>query len=100
MEENRGINFVLGLLVGTIVGAVIGILLAPRTGVETRRYLGEKAEEAQKKVAAFASDLREDAEEWIEKRRQDIDKGRERLMQVLQRQGKKEPAGAESGAEA
>ncbi|MFT0817214.1 YtxH domain-containing protein, partial [Synechococcus sp. W60.3] len=44
MAENRTGAFIGGLLLGTAVGTAIGLLLAPRSGRETRRLLKKSAE--------------------------------------------------------
>lgn len=47
-------SFVVGALVGAAVGAALGILLAPRSGAETRKLIGEKAAELKERVQHFA----------------------------------------------
>jgi gas vesicle protein len=44
MSNQRSGVFVGGLLIGSAIGALTGILIAPRTGRETRRLLQESAE--------------------------------------------------------
>ena len=44
MSNQRSGVFLGGLLVGSAIGALTGILIAPRTGQETRRRLQESAE--------------------------------------------------------
>ncbi len=46
MSENRGSSglFVGGLLVGAVMGAVTGLLVAPRSGRETRQLLKKSAD--------------------------------------------------------
>jgi gas vesicle protein len=41
---DRGDGFFKGFVIGGIIGAVAGILLAPKSGKETREELGEEAE--------------------------------------------------------
>ena len=41
MTKNN--TFVTGLIAGTVVGAVAGLLLAPKSGKETRKILRDKA---------------------------------------------------------
>jgi gas vesicle protein len=41
MSERQGGSVVTGLLIGTAIGAGLALLLAPASGVETRRRLGE-----------------------------------------------------------
>ncbi len=54
-------------LAGVGVGAVIGILFAPRSGEETRQYLGEKATEGRDYMAKKGREVREQAEEYVSK---------------------------------
>lgn len=42
--SDRGDGFFKGFVIGGIIGAITGILLAPKSGRETRDDLGEEAE--------------------------------------------------------
>jgi gas vesicle protein len=55
MSNNKDIatGLAVGLGVGLVVGATLGILFAPKSGVETRTYIKDKAD----KVIAQAKDL-------------------------------------------
>lgn len=44
MSNNRSGAFLGGLLLGTAVGTLTGILMAPRTGRETRQFLKKSAD--------------------------------------------------------
>jgi gas vesicle protein len=44
MPENRSGTFTIGLLLGAAVGTITGILIAPRTGKETRQLLKKSAD--------------------------------------------------------
>lgn len=44
MSNNRSGAFLGGLLLGTAVGTLAGILMAPRTGRETRQFLKKSAD--------------------------------------------------------
>lgn len=80
-------KFVLGALVGSAIGAVIGMLLAPRSGNETRelireefenRYrdstdiIREKSDVLKEKAAAFREKMSEFSEDLEEKGRKTI----------------------------
>lgn len=69
--ENRkeGLSFVFGLMVGTLVGASVAIILAPQSGERTREVLRDRALEYKERAADFASELREDAHELLERSR-------------------------------
>jgi gas vesicle protein len=43
MASNDGGGFIIGLLVGGAAGFLAGILMAPRSGEETRAILAEKS---------------------------------------------------------
>ena len=48
----------LGFLIGALAGGITALLLAPKSGKETREYLREKATDAQHMVQEKASDVR------------------------------------------
>ena len=60
MSEDKTFSFLKGILVGAIAGAVTGVLLAPKSGVETREDLkklavdlGDKANELYTKASTI-----------------------------------------------
>lgn len=44
MSNNRSGNFIGGLMLGATIGAFTGLLMAPRTGRETRKLLKKSAD--------------------------------------------------------
>jgi len=54
MSKNKG-KFALGALLGALAGAAAGILLAPKSGKETRKDLAKKAKELSKKGKDFVA---------------------------------------------
>ena len=44
MANGNGNSFITGFLIGGVVGAVVGIMLAPKSGSETRAELLEQSE--------------------------------------------------------
>ena len=66
MADNVGskISF---FLVGLGIGALVGILFAPKSGEETREYLSQKADEGRDYAQRKARELRERAEDIIER---------------------------------
>lgn len=66
MAENVGAKisyFIVGLGIGTLVG----ILFAPKSGEETREFLSQKADEGREYAQKKARELRERAEDLIER---------------------------------
>ena len=49
-------------LAGAIVGVGVGILLAPKSGEETRKDLGDLARKAREKAAEVAGRMRQQSE--------------------------------------
>jgi gas vesicle protein len=66
MADNVG-SKVTYFLVGLGVGALVGILFAPKTGEETRDFLAKKADEGKDYAQKKARELRERADELIER---------------------------------
>ncbi len=55
-------KFVCGFVIGGIVGAVAGVLLAPRSGEETREMIKESSQKAYDKAASTVKEIQEKAE--------------------------------------
>jgi gas vesicle protein len=71
-------------LAGVSVGAAVALLLAPKTGEQTRKLIAKKAEEGKDYVASKGREFREQAEELVEKGKELVTKQRERLAEVLE----------------
>jgi|SRR5919109_4535899 gas vesicle protein len=73
---------VVAFVLGALTGAAIALLLAPATGEETRRILGEKAREGRER----AQDAARQGREFVNRQRENIssaiDKGREAYNQA------------------
>jgi gas vesicle protein len=66
MSDNGGAKAV-WFLAGFSVGAVVALLLAPKSGEETREYIGKKAEEGRDYVTAKGKEFRRAAEDLVDK---------------------------------
>ncbi|HEY7501663.1 MAG TPA: YtxH domain-containing protein [Vicinamibacterales bacterium] len=73
---------VVAFVLGALTGAAVALLLAPATGEETRRILGEKAKEGRER----AQDVARQGREFVNRQRDNlasaIDKGREAYNQA------------------
>jgi gas vesicle protein len=49
-ENNSATTFLSGMILGAAVGAGVALLLAPRTGKDTRALLSDKARELKEKA--------------------------------------------------
>ena len=57
MGDNNGTSFALGLILGGIVGAAVGLLIAPRSGAETRAEIGERSEALRLRAEEMAATM-------------------------------------------
>jgi len=57
-------------MVGLGIGALVGILFAPKSGEETREYLSQRADEGREYAQRKARELRERAEDLVERSKQ------------------------------
>ena len=65
MSGNKVTNSVAFLLIGAGVGAGLALLLAPRSGKETRKYLAERAEEGKDYMTSVGKEIRKQAEDVV-----------------------------------
>jgi len=66
MSDNVG-SKVTYFLVGLGVGALMGVLFAPKSGEETRDFLAKRADDCREFAQKKARELRERADELIER---------------------------------
>ena len=74
-------SVLLAFLLGAVSGAAVALLYAPKTGRETREYLGERAREGRERAAEAAQRGRE----AIDRGREAINQGRETLSTAIDR---------------
>jgi gas vesicle protein len=80
MDRNGFANFLLGLGVG--IG--IGMLFAPKSGDETRRMIREKAGESKDFIRQRSTELRDSANDLIEKGKEALGRQRDNLSDALE----------------
>ena len=83
MSDNAG-SKVSFFLVGLGIGALIGILFAPKSGEETREYLANKAEEGREYAQKKARELRERAEDLIERSKGVVSRQKEAISSAVE----------------
>jgi gas vesicle protein len=79
-EENRFAYFAVGLG----LGLAIGVLFAPRSGEETREYIRSKAGEGKDYLKKRADDLRESANEAVERGKGVLSRQKEHLAAAVE----------------
>jgi len=80
-----GVTAKVGFFVaGAGIGAILALLLAPKTGEQTRKLIAKKADEGKDYVASRGREIREQAEDLVEKGKELVGKQKERLAEVLE----------------
>jgi gas vesicle protein len=87
-------TIVVTFVLGALTGAAVALLLAPATGEETRRVLGEKAKEGRERASEAARQGREFINRQRETVTHAIERGKDAYFQA--RAGETGPAGGEN----
>ena len=66
MSDNKSLAFPMGLLAGVVGGIVAGILLAPKSGEETRRELAQAANEFYEKHSPEINEAKKQAMQSVD----------------------------------
>lgn len=82
MSDNSG-SKVSYFIVGVGIGALVGILFAPKSGEETREYLLDRAEEGRDYAQRKARELRERAEDLMDRSRAIMAREKESLHNAV-----------------
>ena len=83
MADNVG-SKVTYFLVGLGVGALVGVLFAPKSGEETREYLSKRADEGRDFAQRKARELRERADDLIERGKEVASQKRETISAAVE----------------
>ena len=84
MSEDNGGSQIGFFLAGLGIGAVVALLLAPRSGKETRDIIVQKAEEGRDFVVNKSEEIRKQAEDAVEKGKDLVNKQKELLSAALE----------------
>jgi gas vesicle protein len=71
-------SILLAFILGAVSGAAVALLYAPRSGNETREYLGDKARDARARAAEAAAQA-------AARGREAVNQGRETLTTAIER---------------
>lgn len=83
-ESNNGASPLGFFLAGLGIGAAAALLLAPRTGKETRDLIVQKAEESRQFVKSKTDELYQQAEGAVEKGKDLVNKQKDLLSAALE----------------
>lgn len=76
-------KFVTGVIIGGAIGAIAGILLAPKSGEETRAMLAESAKETFDKADEKVKQIQSKAEDVVSEIQQKGEEIKEKLQNLI-----------------
>lgn len=83
-EKNVALNFLAGLGLGALLGAAAALLLAPKSGTETRHDIACAAEELRDKAGRMVKDLSESSEELVRKSKDLLESTKEKVQSAVE----------------
>jgi len=81
MEDDSRLSY---FFLGLGLGVAVGVLFAPKAGAETREFLRSKAEEGGDYVKRRSTELRDTAEEALERGKSTIQRHKENLTAAVE----------------
>jgi gas vesicle protein len=94
-DDNGAGTVILAFVLGAVTGAAVALLLAPASGEEVRRLLGERAREGRDRAGEAA---RQGREVW-NRQRETITNAFERGREAYEQARRAQPPGSPSGEE-
>ena len=85
-DDSGAGTVIVAFVLGAVTGAAVALLMAPTTGEEMRRMLGERAREGRDRAAAAAEKGRQVFAEGRETLTTAIERGREAYEQARSRE--------------
>lgn len=79
-------RFLAGFVVGGAIGAVAGILLAPKSGEETRKLLSESAQDIVKRADETAKQIQSKADDAVSDLQKKGEEIKEKLQDLISKQ--------------
>jgi gas vesicle protein len=79
-DRNDAAGYLGWFFLGGMLGAAAALLMAPKTGRETRELLAERSNEVARRAQEMATDAQGRAGEWFDKSRELFEEQTQRLM--------------------
>jgi len=83
-ERGDAAGYLGWFFLGGVIGAATALLLAPRTGRETRELLAERSGEVARRAQVLAQEAQGRAGEWLDKSRELFEEQTQRLMSAFE----------------
>ena len=79
-------RFLAGFVVGGAIGAVAGILLAPKSGEETRKLLSDSAQDSARRADETAKQIQSKADDAVSDLQKKGEEIKEKLQDLISKQ--------------
>ena len=79
-------RFLAGFIVGGAIGAIAGILLAPKSGEETRAMIADSAKETLRKADETVKEIQNKAEDVVSDMQKKGEEIKEKLQKLIDKQ--------------
>ena len=83
-EKSVVLNFLAGLGLGALVGAATALLLAPKSGDETRQDIANATEDFRVKANKVVHDLSESSEELVKRSKELLDATKAKVQSAVE----------------
>jgi len=83
-DRNDAAGYLGWFFFGAVLGAVSALLVAPRTGRETRELLAQQGGEVARRAQELASEAQGRAGDWLDKSRELFEEQTQRLMTAFE----------------
>jgi len=83
-ERSVVLNFLAGLGLGALIGAAAALLVAPKSGTETRDELKSAADDLRQKANKVVHDLSESSDELLKKSKEILDTTKEKVQGAIE----------------
>jgi gas vesicle protein len=96
--ETTSGSWLLTFILGGLIGAAVALLIAPKSGRQTREQLKDVAQEAKEKVKDIAQEAKEKAESYYDQAKSKVSDARQKSTDVFHhKKPETEPAASEDG---
>ena len=83
-EEASGSEKALYLILGAMIGATAALLLAPRSGEETRKLIASKAREGADVISSRTKDVAGKTTEYVDKGKEILQQQRDQISAAIE----------------
>ena len=92
-------KFLAGFVVGGAIGAIAGILLAPKSGEETRRLLSESAQDMARRADETAKQIKDKADDAVSDLQRKGEEIKDKIQDLIAKQKESKEEVAEEKTE-